>query len=179
MATDYGWTGVLGVQSSITPITFANTAAEQTFSPGLSLYPNVLDSTGRNGRCRAWGTLHSDLVTPGTLRVRFYLGSTLMLDSTTPTLYGSLTDVGWMFECDITTVAGRGGAASLVEAQGRFTWYDVNLVNIKGMHLINTATITKDLRGAITPKLTLTRSVADADNTTTCRVFLFNVDGVI
>lgn len=142
-------------------VTVASTASETTLigsgAGSLALAANALSSVGRTIRIEAMGYV-SDTGTP-TLRLKFKLGSTVILDSTAVTLGSGISNKLWRFSGLITTQTA--GASGKLFAQGQFTQ------NGSVTDMVSTAQISIDLTAALTADLTAQWSASSASNTVT------------
>lgn len=157
--------------------TVANTASETTLlgagAGSLTLAANSF-TAGSSLIVEAWGYLSTAAAVP-TLRLRFKLGSTVILDTTVKRLMlvGALTDALWRFRGRI--VCRTTGATGTVFAQGEFSYKEPITGRWHTFECVSTSATTVDTTGTLAADLMATWGTASASNTITCSNFSMEV----
>lgn len=152
--------------------TIANSSSEVTFDSDYTLTVPQLQA-GVVVRFLAYGTYSTDASVAPTLRLRVYLGATLVLDTTAYTTTAAMTNRGWQIEgVFIVTTAGTSGQ---VEAQGAAK-FSTSAFAAAMLDLENTAKVSVNLAASKNLNVTAQWGTADADNTITMRQMLVYVE---
>lgn len=144
------------LNNSTTETTLTNTGV------GSLTHPANFFIAGKTTRIKAYGYL-GDTGTP-TLRIKFKLGSVVLIDTTAITLPTITGSKAWVAEATFT--CRTTGASGTIQAQGYFSFDNVTVPFL--MTVANTGTSTVDT--TVTQAFTLTAQwgAADAANTITC-----------
>lgn len=153
-------------------VTVANTVTETTVigagsgSNTTTLRANLF-AAGSGIDIEAWGYLSTAAAIP-TIRLRFKLGSTVILDTTAKSLVvlGALSNALWKFKGKIT--CRTAGASGTVFAQGEFSYKETVVGAWRTFQAVSTSTVTIDTTGTLVADLMVTWGTASASNTFTC-----------
>lgn len=152
-------------------VTVNNSAAETTIlgtvTGSKTLAVNVL-TQGKLLHGIVRGRYGSDTVTPGTMRIKVKLGSVTILDSGAQTLPNSATTK--LFDIDYDLICRTTGGTGTVWAQGKVLIGDTSGLIPQVFPMVNTSTSTIDTTATQAVDITVTFSVADADNTVTASI---------
>jgi hypothetical protein len=165
---------VVGATSTV--VTVASSVVETTLAT-ITLPLNTLNVPGKLLRLRAWGTISTADPSPGSIRLRIYLGSSVIVDSLTkPLTTGGLVNSGWSLDLD--SVVKTLGASGTHEAQGRVAIAtSPGVVDFHSMS--NTSPQTASTTGSVIVKLTVQFSVSDPLYSISCRSMVVQTGGVL
>lgn len=153
----------------------SNTATETSLKGtgvGVSTLPANWFVAGRTIRIAARGWFETAAV-PGTLTIKFKLGSTTVATTTAKTPGASVGLDGW--SVDLLCTCRTTGATGTVYAQGCFEHGDGTTANEFSWYMVNNATTTIDTTVAEAVDVTATWGTADPSNVLTCTDFVVEV----
>lgn len=151
--------------TSTASATVANTAVETSLigsGVGSLTLPANFFSAGTSLRVSVAGVFGTK-ATPGTIRIRLKLGSTVILDTGAVTPADSITNEEWQLQTLIT--CRTAGATGTVIANATVPHGDGSTAALFGWRMVNTSTITVDTTATQTVAMTALWSTADTANT--------------
>lgn len=152
--------------------TVVSTGAETTIigtGVGTLSLPADFFVAGKTLRVRASGYF-STAVVPDSLNILFYIGTTMVIQTTAKTPAGSVTSEGWAI--DILLTCRTTGASGTVIAQGEFRHGDDTTANDYNWYMISTATATINTTITEPVYLRADYTVGSASDSITCTNFI-------
>lgn len=150
------------VNNSTTEATLIGGGVGSLTFPANSLF------IGRTLRIKLSGIISTAAISPGTLRIKVKLGTTVILDTGAQTITSSLSNMVWRIEASITVRSTGSGSGGSVFAQSAFEHQVTALAALLAWAMTNTAAVNMDTTISNALDVTATWGTADASNSILC-----------